>query len=148
LTVGAQLRIVHVVIFMGTKMSKNGLCAKCEGTCCRYVALPLETPETKGDFDDIRWYLAHKGVSVFVDKGDWYINFASDCRHLHARQHTCDIYEKRPRICRNYKTSKCDLSAREYDYDLHFTDDAQMEEYIKIKLTNNAVRPRRKRKKK
>jgi Fe-S-cluster containining protein len=129
-------------------MSKNGLCARCEGTCCRYVALPVDIPKTKQDLDDIRWYLAHKGVSVFVEKGEWYINFASKCRHLHQDKHTCDIYQKRPKICRNYRTSKCDLAASEYDYELHFTDDAQMEEYIKVKYTNNKITKRPKRKKK
>lgn len=129
-------------------MAKNGLCARCEGSCCRYVALPIDTPKDKRDFDDIRWYLAHKGVSVFVEKGDWYINFDSKCRHLHHRQHTCDIYQKRPKICRNYRTAKCDMVCGEYGYDLHFTDDAQMEEYIKVKFTNNKVRKRPRRKKK
>jgi Fe-S-cluster containining protein len=139
---------LHVCIFRETMMAKNGLCSRCEGTCCKYVALPIDTPKTKADFDDIRWYLAHKGVSVFVEKGDWYINFATSCRHLHPKEHSCDIYKKRPRICKSYRTNKCDMTAYEYDYELHFTDDAQMEEYIKVKFTNNKVPKRPKRKKK
>ena len=50
---------------------RESLCSKCTGLCCRYVSLPIETPKTRGDFDDVRWYLAHEGFSVFVDEGDW-----------------------------------------------------------------------------
>jgi len=39
---------------------------KCKGLCCRYFAFPIETPEDWDDYDDIRWYLAHKNISVFV----------------------------------------------------------------------------------
>ena len=30
----------------------------------------------------------------------------------------------------------CDLTQGEYDYELHFTDDKQMEEYMKIRFDN------------
>jgi len=129
-------------------MSRHGLCAKCEGTCCRYVALPIETPETKREFDDVRWYLAHKGVEVFVEKGDWYIHFASTCRHLHPSDHTCDIYEKRPRICRDYRTGKCDMSEGDYDHEFHFTSDAQFEEYIRTRFAKKTQPKRTARKRK
>ncbi|RMF80705.1 MAG: YkgJ family cysteine cluster protein, partial [Planctomycetota bacterium] len=33
------------------------LCEHCTGFCCRYIALPIEEPETRQDYDDIRWYL-------------------------------------------------------------------------------------------
>jgi hypothetical protein len=48
----------------------------------------------------------------------------------------CDNYENRPNICRKYTTKDCDLIEGEYDYELHFTDDKQMEEYIKVKFDN------------
>ena len=54
-------------------MAKKILCDKCTGLCCKYFALPIETPEDKEDYDDIRWYLCHKNVTVFVEDGDWYI---------------------------------------------------------------------------
>ncbi len=117
-------------------MAKKVLCDKCTGLCCRYFALPIETPEDRGDFDDIRWYLCHENMSVFVEDGDWYINIDNTCRHL-ADDFCCDLYGKRPRICRGYKTNDCDLTDGEYDYELHFTDDKQMEEYIKVKFDNN-----------
>src|SRR3990167_3200232 len=33
------------------------LCDHCTAKCCRYFALPLDTPKTQRDFDFIRWYL-------------------------------------------------------------------------------------------
>lgn len=118
-------------------------CYKCTGLCCRYFALPIETPKTKEDYDDIRWYLCHKGISVFVEDGDWYINIKNVCKHL-ADDYTCRIYNKRPRICRQYTPQDCDLAEGEYDYTLHFTSDKQMDEYIKARFDNNASKKRKK----
>lgn len=123
---------------------KTNLCKKCQGLCCRYVALPLDEPTDKGDFDDIRWYLAHENITVFVEDGDWYVNFKTTCRHLSEDDYMCTMYETRPKICRKYKASDCDFAEGEYDYDLHFTDDKQMQEYIKIKFDNNVIeKPKR-----
>ncbi|MHC4076728.1 MAG: YkgJ family cysteine cluster protein [Planctomycetota bacterium] len=117
-------------------MAKKILCGKCAGLCCRYFAFPIETPEEKQDYDDIRWYLCHEDVTVFVEEGDWYININNKCRYL-SKEYNCEIYIKRPKICRGYRTADCDLTEGQYDYELHFTNDKQMEEYIKIKFGNN-----------
>jgi len=118
-------------------MAKKSQCDKCTGLCCRYFALPIETPEDKGDYDDIRWYLCHKDISVFVDKGDWYLNIKNKCKYLSEKDYKCRIYNTRPRICRGYRHSDCDYVEGEYKYELHFTSAKQMEEYIKIKFENN-----------
>lgn len=125
---------------------KKSLCDQCPGLCCRYFALPIETPETKQDFDDIRWYLCHKNITVFVEDGDWYINIKNKCRHLSTNDHRCLIYPNRPKICRQYSTKDCDFTEGEYDYDLHFTDDKQMAEYMKIKFSNNVTEKRKSKK--
>jgi Fe-S-cluster containining protein len=117
-------------------MAKKILCGKCTGLCCKYFAFPIETPEEKQDYDDIRWYLCHEDVTVFVEEGDWYININNKCRYL-SKEYNCEIYSKRPKICRGYRTNTCDLTEGQYDYELHFTNDKQMEEYIKIKFGNN-----------
>ena len=118
-------------------MADKGQCEKCTGLCCRYFALPIETPEDKGDYDDIRWYLCHEGITVFVEDGDWYINIKNKCKYLSEKGHHCEIYDKRPRVCRGYRHSTCDFVEGEYDYEKHFTSAEQMEEYIKIKFGNN-----------
>ena len=120
-------------------MAKKLQCEKCTGMCCRYFALPIETPEDKDDFDDIRWYLCHKDVTVFVEDGEWYINIKNKCKHLSDKDHRCKIYNKRPNICRGYKHDDCDYVEGEYNYELHFTNDKQMDEYIKIKFENNVT---------
>ena len=128
-------------------MTKKNLCKECSGLCCRYFALPIETPETKEDYDDIRWYLCHEGITVFVEDGDWYINIKNKCRHLSRNDNNCKIYPDRPRICREYSTDNCDWVDGEYDYDLHFTNDKQMQEYIKVKFVNNKTEKRKAKKK-
>ena len=129
-------------------MVQKNQCDKCKGLCCRYFALPIDTPEDKDDFDDIRWYLCHRDVTVFVEDGDWYLNIKNKCKHLTENDHRCRIYEKRPHICRKYKHADCDYTEGEYDYDLHFTDDKQMEEYIKIKFDNNVTEKKKAKKSK
>jgi uncharacterized protein len=121
------------------------LCDKCTGLCCRYLALPIETPEDRNDYDDIRWYLCHDNISVFVDAGDWYLNVESKCKNLSEKDYKCEIYDKRPKICRGHKTEDCDLREGDYDYELHFTNHQQMEEYIKVKFDNN-IKDKRKKK--
>ncbi|MBN2272028.1 MAG: YkgJ family cysteine cluster protein [Sedimentisphaerales bacterium] len=125
-------------------MAKENQCGQCIGLCCRYVALPIETPEDKQDYDDIRWFLCHEGVTIFVEDGDWYINIKNKCRHLSGDDYRCMIYDKRPKICRKYKYKDCDFVEGEYEYELHFTDDKQMAEYIRIKFDNNKIeKPKR-----
>jgi uncharacterized protein len=117
-------------------VSKKNPCRTCTGLCCRYFALPLDTPETREDFDDVRWYLAHKGISIFVEDGSWYISMKNECRHL-TDANQCAIYDRRPTICRRYKRADCDFAEGEYDYELHFVNDKEMDEYIRIKFDNN-----------
>jgi len=128
-------------------MAKKSQCDRCAGLCCRYFALPIETPEAKEDYDDIRWYLSHKDITVFVEDGDWYINIKNKCRHLSEKDHRCRIYDKRPRICRRYRHADCDYVEGKYDYELHFTSDKQMQEYMKIKFDNNVTEKQKTRKK-
>jgi len=129
-------------------MAKKNLCNKCIGLCCRYFALPIETPTERDDYDDIRWYLCHKNVTVFVEDGDWYLNINNKCKKLSEKDHRCDIYDKRPKICRGYTVDDCDSVEGEYDYELHFTSDKQMEEYIKVKFSNNITEKKKNKKKK
>ena len=121
------------------KVLRKGLCAKCTGLCCRYFALPLDTPEDWDDYDDIRWFLCHEDITVFVEEGDWYLNVKNKCKYLSDKDYHCEIYDKRPKICRGYEIETCDFTSNEYDYELHFTDDHQMEEYMKIKFGDRVL---------
>ena len=49
------------------------LCDYCVAKCCRYFALPLETPKRRKDFDTLRWFLLHKNTAIFVEENAWYL---------------------------------------------------------------------------
>mgnify|MGYP002078475252 CR=1 FL=1 len=106
------------------------LCEHCTAICCRYIALPIDTPKDRADFDDVRWYLMHEGVSIFVEDGEWYISFTAACRHLQPDQR-CGVYETRPRICREYSTSECDYHSGDYGWEQHFTCPEHLDEYVR-----------------
>lgn len=115
------------------------LCEHCTALCCRYVAVPLDKPRTRRDFDDIRWYLMHQGVTVFVEEGEWYVQFTTRCSNL-LPTGRCAIYETRPAICREYKAGECDYNGGDYDYDALFTEVSQLEEYAAGYLRNKRAR--------
>jgi len=104
------------------------LCEHCTGACCRYIALPIEEPTDRRDFDDMRWYVMHKGISVFVEDGDWYIQISADCENLQA-DNLCGIYETRPAICREYDYGECDYSGGDYHYDVILRTPQDVQEY-------------------
>lgn len=116
------------------------LCDKCDGRCCRYVAVEIDEPTTKNDFDDVRWYVAHRSISVFVEEKKWHICFNSRCNFL-TQDHRCEIYETRPKICRKHGISECEGPKGENDFELHFRTADEVEEYYE-----NVVKPKRKKK--
>lgn len=103
------------------------LCDYCTARCCRYFALPIETPRTHQDFDYIRWYLLHQRASVFTEDGTWYLCVHTVCRHLQP-DHRCGIYATRPEICRNYSTADCEYDDG-YVYERYFETPEQVVEY-------------------
>ena len=130
------------------------LCEHCAAACCRYVAIPLDKPTSQRDYDDMRWYLMHEGITVFVEEGDWYIQFQTRCKNI-GRDNRCAAYETRPQICREYDAGECDYSPTAYSYDHLFTHPKQIEEYYKQRtgkilrtLQKNPQRKRTKRKSK
>ncbi len=116
------------------------LCSYCTGKCCRYFALPIDTPQTWEDYDHIRWYMMHGRVSIFVEDETWYLTVHVDCQHLQD-DHRCGIYEQRPRICRSYTTKDCEYNDDEC-YEKLFETPEQIWEYAE------AVLPPRKTKRK
>jgi len=104
------------------------LCEYCTAKCCKYIALPSpRNPKNWKDFDELRWFVSHQGVGVFVDDGDWYVMVHNQCRHLRD-DNMCGIYETRPHICREYTTNKCEYDEY-YLYEKIFETDEQLYEY-------------------
>ena len=88
-------------------MAKKYSCENCSH-CCRYVALEIDKPESKPDFEQIRWFLLHKNVWIFIDHDDsWNIQFNTPCEKLDSKG-LCKIYSKRPKICRDYSPKTCE----------------------------------------
>ena len=96
------------------------LCDRCAALCCRYFALPIDNPETRRDYDNIRWYLLHEKVVVFVEDGQWFIGILNKCKALQP-DNRCGVYETRPQICRGYNTDNCDYHGGDYGYQHLFT---------------------------
>ncbi|MBW3541440.1 MAG: YkgJ family cysteine cluster protein [Planctomycetes bacterium] len=118
----------------------ESLCSYCTAKCCRYFALPIDTPATWLDFDYVRWYMIHGRTAIFVEDDTWYLMIYGDCEHLQD-DHRCGIYHERPQICREYSTENC-----EYDdeacYDKFFETAEQLWEYAEAVLPPRKDRPR------
>ena len=103
-------------------------CEHCTGKCCRYFALPIETPTNRKDFDYIRWYLLHDRATVFTEDEDWYLLVHTKCKHLQP-DNRCAMYETRPQICREYKMDNCEYED-DWTYERYFETSEQVEEYM------------------
>jgi len=110
----------------------ESLCDHCVAKCCRYLALPLDTPKKRKDFDTLRWFLLHDRVSLFVEKGTWYLQVHNECRQL-LPNNLCGIYETRPKICREHSTVDCEYED-DWVYDLFFEAPEQLEEYVEARF--------------
>ena len=108
------------------------LCQYCSAKCCRYFALPIDTPTKFKDFEYLRWYMLHDRATVFVEEGDWYLLVHTKCKHL-GDDELCTRYETRPQICRDYGTEKCEYED-DWVYDHYFETPEQVEEYIEAVL--------------
>lgn len=115
------------------------LCDRCTALCCRYFALEIDTPESPEDFDDVRWYLAHESVHVFIEDDKWHISVQTRCQYLRD-DNRCGTYEDRPKICRQYSTENCDYHIGEYDYQQYFTTPEQLEAYAQATLGKRYAR--------
>ena len=108
------------------------LCMYCTAKCCRYFALPIDTPEDWADFEYLRWYLLHDRATVFIEDDSWYLLVHTKCKHLGDDQ-LCQAYETRPQICRDYTTDKCEYEDL-WVYDHYFETPEQVEEYAEAVL--------------
>ena len=108
------------------------LCEFCTAKCCRYFALPIESPEEFADFEYIRWYLLHERATVFKEGDDWYLLVHTTCRHLQD-DNRCGIYETRPQICRDYSTKDCEYED-DWTYDFYLERPEQVAEYTEAVL--------------
>ena len=123
-------------------MSKT--CQSCGAKCCKYFCFEIDEPDSYEEFEDIRWYLCHEGVTVHIDEGDWFINIDNRCSKL-GPDNLCTIYENRPLICRKYDPAECDFTGGDYGFEAHFTSPEELEAYARKALGEKEFRRARKR---
>jgi uncharacterized protein len=110
-------------------MNKENPCFGCD-LCCKHVALEIDTPEDKKDYEQIRWYLVHKDVLVFIDHDDsWNLQFNTPCEKL--EKDSCSIYNKRPSVCRGYSAGSCEKYGEGNSYKLTWKNLEEFEEWLK-----------------
>jgi len=108
-------------------------CQNCDAKCCKYFCFEIDKPDTFEEFEDIRWFLCHEGVSIHIDEGDWYISIDNPCKML-DENNKCTIYDTRPMICRNYSMDNCDNASGDYEYDELFETPQDIEAYARKTL--------------
>ena len=109
------------------KKVKN--CDSCDGACCKYVAMELDCPEDLDDFENIKWYIIHKNIRVYIDEeGTWNIEFSTPCKYLND-SNRCSLYDKRPQICRKYNREECTFH-NDYVEQYSFENMEDVEKYI------------------
>ena len=103
------------------------LCEFCTAKCCRYIAVPYETPSCYEDMEYIRWVVLHDQATVFREGEDWYVLVHTPCKHLES-DGRCGIYATRPQICRDYTTKDCEYDD-DWTYDFYLETAEQVGEY-------------------
>ena len=104
-------------------------CVQCGAKCCTYFCFEIDEPTDVDEFEDVRWFLCHEGVSVHIDEGSWYISLMNPCKFLDGKTMLCTNYDERPLICRKYDHENCDFTQGDYGYDQEFTTPDQLEAY-------------------
>jgi uncharacterized protein len=108
-------------------------CEECGGKCCKYIAIEIDTPGTKKDYDYIRWYLLHKDVNVFIDHSKkWFIEFRTPCE-VQDDNNNCTIYNDRPKICREHGKEDGDCEFYDSPYFKYFSNCIEYEKYLNKK---------------
>jgi hypothetical protein len=116
-------------------MEKN--CNNCGAKCCKYVVIELDIPEKAEDFEEIKWFVAHENVQVFIEEdGAWNVEFITPCKYL-TKENLCSIHEdfvknpkvKRSNICKEFSTEDCPHH-NEYNEIFSFKKIEDVEEYI------------------
>lgn len=129
------------VLTPGTQL--HTCAVECGAKCCHYVAVPIDTPRSNADFDDVRWYLMHEGMHVYKYEGVWHLLSESRCRHL-LPNNVCGAYEKRPKVCEDYDPGSCE-HVGDVAYDLYFRDDAELETWLAARKARRSAAARRRR---
>ncbi len=115
-------------------------CGGCTALCCSYFALEIDTPDEPDDFENLRWYIIHEDVKIFVDDDTWYLQIFRKCSWLDGNK--CGNYENRPQICREYTDELCDFDGPQSD--LTFNNIEELEAYRDEWVANYELKKKKK----
>jgi len=108
------------------------LCQGCT-KCCEHVALEIDEPTDREDFDNIIWYVMHENVFVYIDhEDDWCIEFKTKCKGL-DKEGLCNIHSVRPDVCKNYSQENCEKHGEDSPYKHLFQTREDVIKWIKEK---------------
>ena len=107
-------------------------CDQCpDSSCCKDVTVEIDEPTTVEDWDEIRWMVSHKNVSVYQDnEEDWVVEFKTPCAKL-DESGKCTVYDKRPDICRGHDLDTCVYNGEGDTHLVRFETVEDVEKYIK-----------------
>ncbi|MDD4250883.1 MAG: YkgJ family cysteine cluster protein [Candidatus ainarchaeum sp.] len=119
---------------VNNKISQNEIsCKTCLADCCKEVAVSINTPKTKKDWDEIKWLVLHKNVQVYKDfENDWLVEFFTPCEKL-SKTNKCTIYKKRPLICKEHQSKNCIKTGPQDYYKILFKTINDVEKYLQQK---------------
>ena len=110
-------------------MVKN--CFECQQECCKSVVVEIDKPETRQDWEDVKWKVAHRNVRVLLDnEGDWCVEFLTECDEM-GEDGKCRIYNKRPDMCRGHSPDNCIVNGEGEHYEVLFNCISDVEEYLR-----------------
>ncbi len=108
-------------------------CAQCiPAKCCRYFSLQIDRPLNRRDYDDLLWMLAHRQVSIYIEKRKWYLMVHTQCRFLDTDTNLCTTYETRPEMCREHSWTECEWQGP-YEFTEHFKSYEELKRWMKRK---------------
>jgi len=112
-------------------------CSFCQGSkCCTYISQQIDTPRSMDAFDFLLWQLSHRDVQLYKDEDGWFLLVNNPCLHL-LPNGGCEIYEKRPKICRDHSNDYCEFDAPAEDgFELYFDGYGALEKYCKKRFKN------------
>jgi len=106
-------------------------CEECNGKCCRDVSIEMDAPKKFEDFEILKWFLAHKNISVYIDQeGEWLVEFKTDCKFLN-KDSTCKIYKERYAICQDHEPDECIKNGSGKHYKTFFKNADDVDKYMK-----------------
>ena len=93
-------------------------CSKCDGHCCKYITIQIDEPDEGIDFEELKWFLCHEHISVYIDnEDDWCVEVKTPCKFQDPKTNLCTNYELRPKVCSDHETHECEGND---DYDPHY----------------------------